>query len=354
MYRFPLAAALVLAASTTARAQCGYTHVVSDSFGPQFGNWPARQLAVPRFQPGPGQTLVAASVVLELSLDGMIRFENRDPLNGCVVVLESAIRFTALSPIPGLESIDSLLSFVASPLSLGPYDGIVDFAGPSGVTLTDMTDSLSMQVTIVDPVELAAVFTGAGEIVLTHSANDESSQQGRDAMTFLSDPLGQITLTVTYETCELGTRFCDASDGALASCPCLNAGDPDAGCDIAQSTGGVTLWAAAQDTQLRTATLQTTGFPAASAPGVILLRSPAVDPAAPVVFGDGLRCVGAAASHMAAALAAGGMSTHPIVHEPGAGPGTYYYQAWFRNEPMSFCDPLAAFNLSSGRVLVWP
>ena len=35
-----------------------------------------------------------------------------------------------------------------------------------------------------------------------------------------------------------------------------------------------------------------------------------------------------------------------------AGPGTFYYQLWYRNTPSSYCTP-AAFNLSSGRTLVW-
>jgi len=31
----------------------------------------------------------------------------------------------------------------------------------------------------------------------------------------------------------------------------------------------------------------------------------------------------------------------------------YAAQLWFRNTPIMFCDPAAAFNLSNGKVLAW-
>jgi len=44
---------------------------------------------------------------------------------------------------------------------------------------------------------------------------------------------------------------------------------------------------------------------------------------------------------------------HTHGHGAGAGSGTFYYQLWFRNTPIMFCDPVAAFNLSNGRALSW-
>jgi hypothetical protein len=146
--------------------------------------------------------------------------------------------------------------------------------------------------------------------------------------------------------------FCDATDGALASCPCANPGLPDTGCDLAQGTGGVGLAVLAQETAPQNrATLRGAGFPATSSPAVVVLRAAALDPSAPVVFGDGLRCVGVPLVRLAATLASGGLSVHVIGH--GAGSGTYAYQLWLRNQPIMFCDPVAAFNLSNGRALTW-
>ena len=143
--------------------------------------------------------------------------------------------------------------------------------------------------------------------------------------------------------------------GSLASCPCANAGGPDSGCDIPQGTGGVSLSLVAQDTSPNGATLQGAGFAPMGAPTAIVIRSDALNPATPVVFGDGLRCVNdAPLVRLGATSAAGGSSTFVFGHGAGPGAGSFYYQAWFRSTPSSFCDPLAAFNLSNGVVLDWP
>lgn len=148
------------------------------------------------------------------------------------------------------------------------------------------------------------------------------------------------------------TSFCDASDNALAACPCANPGAPDSGCDIAQGTGGVSLAVVGQNTLATQATLSASGFPAASAATAVVIRSGSLDPSSPIVFGDGLRCVAAAGLvRLAATSSSGGSSTHVFGH--GAGPGTFFYQVWFRNTPSTFCNAAAAFNLSNGQALAW-
>jgi hypothetical protein len=151
----------------------------------------------------------------------------------------------------------------------------------------------------------------------------------------------------------LGVAYCDASDGALALCPCGNPGAPDTGCDIAQGTGGVRLEATAFDPDGAgggSATFTGTGFPPASAPTVVLIRS-ASRAVPPVVFGDGLRCIGVPIVRVRSGFTVAGAVNLGLTH--GAGSGAYGYQAWFRNVPMGFCDPSAAFNLSSAYELVW-
>jgi hypothetical protein len=152
-----------------------------------------------------------------------------------------------------------------------------------------------------------------------------------------------------------GITFCNATDGALASCPCSNPGLPLTGCDIAQGTGGVLANLIGQTTGPNSATLQGTGFPPAAAPSAIVIRANNLE-ASPVVFGDGLRCVGLTGfARLAATAAAGGVSTHVFGH--GAAAGTYFYQIWFRNTPVSYCVTTGAssgaFNLSNGYRLTW-
>jgi hypothetical protein len=149
-------------------------------------------------------------------------------------------------------------------------------------------------------------------------------------------------------------RFCDASDGALAACPCANPGAADAGCDIPQATGGVRIDVLAQQTGPDLATLSGTGFAPAGSPTAIAIRSATLDPSRPVVFGDGLRCLALGSLvRLTATVASGGVSTHAIAHGAMAGTGTFYYQIWFRSTPSTYCDAGAAFNLSGGITLDW-
>jgi len=166
-----------------------------------------------------------------------------------------------------------------------------------------------------------------------------------------SDPGFRPKLTIEYELSF--ASFCDGADGSLASCPCGNAGAPDTGCDIQQATGGVRLDVTTQQTfPTNRVTVTGTGFPVASAPAAIVIRAPTLDTGAPVVFGDGLRCVGVPLVRLGAAFAIGGLSTHTFGHGAMAGAGDFHYQLWFRNTPAMFCTP-DAFNLSNGRTLVW-
>ena len=146
--------------------------------------------------------------------------------------------------------------------------------------------------------------------------------------------------------------FCDGADGSLASCPCANPGDPDSGCNLQQGTGGVQLDVVAQETGASNgATMTGAGFPATSSPASIVIRASTLE-AAPVPFGDGLRCIGTPLVRLAATFASSGSSTHTFGHGTMAGTGDFHYQLWFRNTPAMFCTP-GAFNLSNGRRLTW-
>jgi V8-like Glu-specific endopeptidase len=148
---------------------------------------------------------------------------------------------------------------------------------------------------------------------------------------------------------DLGVPFC-FGDGEALACPCGNEGLGDRGCDNAQATGGVRLQATG-DPSLANVVLHGIGFPNASAPAAVVIRSPAAR-ATPVGFGDGLRCIQTAGLvRLSSGLAGGGLIDLPIGH--GAGPGTFFYQLWYRNIPASFCTP-EAFNLSNGLSITWP
>jgi hypothetical protein len=157
-----------------------------------------------------------------------------------------------------------------------------------------------------------------------------------------------------FDLTQQHASFCDDSDASLVACPCNNPGSPDTGCEVHQGTGGVALVVACQQTApLNQATLAGLGFPAGQTPASVVIRGTGLDAASPVVFGDGLRCVGVPLARLAATIASNGTALHTVGHGSMAGSGTFYYQAWFRNTPVTYCDSLAAFNLSNGRTLTW-
>ena len=130
-------------------------------------------------------------------------------------------------------------------------------------------------------------------------------------------------------------------------------GGSDAGCQIAQLTGGVRAEVSAQDTELGSATIVGTGFPATTSPTALVFRANDQEPTL-VVFGDVLRCVGVVnLVRLGATVASGGSSAHVLGHNPAFPPADFYYQIWFRNTPVSFCTK-SGFNLSNGERMFWP
>jgi hypothetical protein len=155
----------------------------------------------------------------------------------------------------------------------------------------------------------------------------------------------------TFE--DVFSPFCDASDGALASCPCANPGSPDTGCDIQQGTGGVRLDITGMALgPPNSATAVGTGYPPTFTPGATLVRSSNLHASGTVVFGDGVFCLANPVVRVGGAIAINGQTTHVFGHGAMAGSGTFYYQLHYRNTPAMFCTP-DAFNLSSGRAIVW-
>ena len=113
--------------------------------------------------------------------------------------------------------------------------------------------------------------------------------------------------------------FCDGDDGALAACPCANPGAPDTGCDVQQGTGGVRLRLVSQETSPQNrVTWAGSGFPAAAQPTSIVIRGSTLEPA-PVVFGDGLRCIGVPLVRLAATFAVGSVVRHEHGHRRDGG-----------------------------------
>jgi hypothetical protein len=168
------------------------------------------------------------------------------------------------------------------------------------------------------------------------------------------EPIGGLDTPGADNPCDTGgpSAFCNDVDGANASCPCANPGVPGAGCDNAGGTGGVTLGVGEftpDGLGGGTAVLVGTGYPPAAFPTFVVMRSTSQQ--APAAFGDGLLCLQPPVVRVGSGTAVGGSGAVSLNH--GAGAGDFHYQAWYRSTPASYCDPLAAFNMSSGMTLPW-
>jgi hypothetical protein len=87
-------------------------------------------------------------------------------------------------------------------------------------------------------------------------------------------------------------------------------------------TGGVRLDIVSQTLLSNRVVATGSGYPTGSTPSAIVIRSNTLDAVAPVIFGDGLRCVGTPLVRLGAAVAAAGVSTHNFGHGTMARTGT--------------------------------
>jgi hypothetical protein len=162
--------------------------------------------------------------------------------------------------------------------------------------------------------------------------------------------------------CDVGTPFC-FGDGTGHACPCGNSGAPGHGCENSSTTGGALLTAAgftSPDSVVLTSSFEKpTAFS-------IFIQGPA-SLTNPLVFGDGVRCVGGSLKRLYIKSAVGGVVSAPVGADPSItarsaalgdpiAPGsTRYYQTWYRDPAPAFCvhPPSDTSNVSNGYSIVW-
>ena len=77
-----------------------------------------------------------------------------------------------------------------------------------------------------------------------------------------------------------------------------------------------------------------------------------------MLYGDGLLCVTGAIRRLGAKPNVAGSSSYPASGDPSVSvrggitaPGTFHYQAWYRNAA-AYCTA-STFNLTNGLTVVW-
>jgi hypothetical protein len=249
--------------------------------------------------------------------------------------------------------------------ALGPFDGVVDFDGASGVGLGHRFEQRTVQESFTQPSALAAWLDSdpSDGVVETldfeHAVSEQfpSSSTGCAACTVLVDPFAGLELAVVYELAVPGEPFC-AGDGSATACPCGNASTAGSfvGCLHSGGAGGE---------------LRSEGAPSLGADSLVLVARDLTGPSALFVqgtalenggagslLGDGLACVGETLVRLGTAAVTGGTARLPVAGTASlsarghvAAPGLRSYQVHFR-DPAAYCTP-ATVNLSNGLWLDW-
>jgi hypothetical protein len=170
---------------------------------------------------------------------------------------------------------------------------------------------------------------------------------------------------IAFTTYVLGgsTIFCLGDGTQSTSCPCGNSGQPGRGCNNSGTTGGALLFTqgtTSPDTLVFTSTGELSTSPSIFLQGTLSLPTP-------VVFGDGVRCVGGILKGLYVHPAVNGVVSAPQAGDPSVSQrssdlgdpipsgATRSYQVYYRDPDPVFCStPVGnTWNISNGRQVVW-
>ncbi len=184
------------------------TQTYTNSFAPAPPPWSGLVLTLPKFQPGPGETLLKAEITATGTASGSVQAENLSQSGGQNLSWALASALQVQIPVPGQPPL-LLAPSINGNDSLTTYDGTTDFGGTSGVSHFSLFDDDTQSATITDPTVLQNVFTGAGTLDFTHSAADSSSHNGGGNLVIVILNTTGLTISVRYTVCTpVPPNFC--------------------------------------------------------------------------------------------------------------------------------------------------
>jgi hypothetical protein len=169
----------------------------------------------------------------------------------------------------------------------------------------------------------------------------------------------QITIHVASSA---GTAFC-FGDGSEFTCPCSNSGMLGRGCNNSSSTGGALLFGSGNASLASDTLFFTTAAEKATATSTLTQGQTAISP---LVFGQGMRCVGGSLKRLYTKVASGGSivaptGADPSVHTRSATLGdvitagsTRYYYVYYRDPTvLGGCSAASTFNVTHQLAVLW-
>ncbi len=183
-------ATLLLAASGSAS---GESLTFTETIPLQATGW-SHPVSIPQFDPSLGD-LYSAVMTLTGRIAGTAAFENLDSSPANVSLL-----FAADLTLFGPEFSGYVL--VSPGLSISemvePYDGVTDFAGPSGRTYPDLATESALTFDLEGSFNGTLVYVGTGMMDFLLTSAGESSGSGAENLLLQFDQSAGATVAVTY------------------------------------------------------------------------------------------------------------------------------------------------------------
>lgn len=341
----------VLLLSAVGRAQLqtvAYTASLPTAVMPTAGT-----LVLPKFDRGLG-ALSSVTLVVQSTLGGTAYIENlsgssQQPALGA----SASVMWTA----PAVFVLPQQQAHGVPVPVLAAYDGVLDYAGPSGATLTISPAILSAPYA-VDTAGFAAWSSApgvGGTVSIQADVKGAVWSPQAPSVATLSGATIDLQVSVLYSYYDAPTRLCSSQQLASNACPCGNPGSPDRGCanSVNASGGGLDVVGTAS---LAADTLQLVGTGMTNS--TVLYFQGSDYSITGSVFGDGRRCATGTVARIATRTNSGGSSSYP---SPGdapvsarggvTAPGVRTYQAFYRDNG-SFCTP-AKFNVTNAMLVRW-
>jgi hypothetical protein len=316
-------------------------------------------VTLPAFDPSLG-VLRQVDMVIAGAVDGSLSLENTDASPALVPANVVAARITGTYPGGNLMPWPNpAFEFMPIPsLVLGAFDGTIDYAGSSGVTIPFQHQQGTGNPSITYPSQ----HTGAQLAPWVGPSGAPSTVAFNFSIMDISGPTlppnfqeahtltCTVYLEVHYFYSTLPASICSSFSG---NCPC--AGSSGGGCGNSANTQGGLL-SISGSASLSNDTLQLLGTGMTNNSALYFQGTTFHD--APTTFGDGLRCVDGQTTRLGTKLNVAGASMYPAAGDPSVSvrggvtsPGVRYYQTYYR-DAQAFCTS-ATFNITNGYAIQW-
>lgn len=223
--------------SSTARAE---TLVYTDTIPLTRTDW-NDTLTIPRFDPTVG-ILTGVEITLTADITGAVGVENR-AANPIAVLVQEQATVNLTLPMGGALAAGGTV--ISQNVNLGVSDGIIDFAGPGGITLPVLAAVANSQA-MANQADLA-FFSGAGTIPFPTDARVQWTGSGSGNMILEFNHFVNANLTVRYTyavpqiVIKKFTNGFDADNPNDSDVPRLNPGDPIIWTYLVTNTGPISI-----------------------------------------------------------------------------------------------------------------